>query len=158
MFRNLMSRSLCIIGIVVTLGFSGCTQPSNSGWGFTLPKGDAEEGKRVFVEMKCHACHSIKGIEQLAAEGEKPEQTIRLGGEVDRIQTYGELVSSIINPSHKLARGYAKAEIADEDGTSKMKVYNDAMTVSQLSDLVTYLQGEYKLRKYEMTDYPMYGP
>ena len=63
---------------------------------------------------------------------EKQEQSIKLGGEVARIKTYGELVTSIINPSHKLAKGYPPEAVASEEGQSKMKNYNDVMTVSQL--------------------------
>ena len=73
-----------------------------------------------------------------------------------RIQTYGELVTSIINPSHRLARGYAVEEIASEEGESEMKNYNDVMTVSELIDLVTFLQSHYSLREYEITRYPLY--
>ena len=37
-----------------------------------------------------------------------------------------------------------------------MTVYNDVMTVSQLIDIVTFLQSHYELRPYEPTPYPDY--
>ena len=97
----------------------------------------------------------MAGIEQLAADGE-PELSIVLGGEVARLKTYGELVTSIINPSHRIARGYP-ADVVQADGQSKMKNYNDVMTVSQLIDLVAFLQSHYSLIEYEPTEYaPFY--
>jgi hypothetical protein len=67
-------------------------------------------------------------------------------------------VTAIINPSHRLAQGYAESLVAQE-GKSKMTVYNDVMTVSQLIDLVTFLQGKYKLWTPPPTSYPhYYGP
>ena len=85
--------------------------------------------------------------------------TIGLGGEVTRIDTYGQLVTSIINPSHRLAKGHS-AEDVTEGGTSKMKNYNDMLTVSQLIDLVAFLQSKYQLKPNEPTPYDMYqyGP
>ena len=95
-------------------------------------------------------------LDQLATTAEQPELTIELGGEVSRIKTYGELVTSIINPSHRLAKGYS-AEYVQDDGVSKMPVYNDAMTVTQLVDLVAFLQSKYTLKEYEPTVYVPYG-
>ena len=65
--------------------------------------------------------------------------SIALGGEVTRIQTYGELVTSIINPSHRLAEGYP-VDTVSVDGKSRMRNYNDVMTVTELTDLVMFLQ------------------
>ena len=133
----------------------GC-EPSGlkSSRGFTLPDGQPEVGQATFVELKCHACHTVSGIALPAIEGQS-EQVIVLGGEVGHIQTYGELVTSIINPSHRLASGYSKETVGVE-GESKMKNYNDVLTVQQLVDLVAFLQSRYKLKPYEPTDYRMY--
>ena len=146
---------LGIVGLVVLVG---CAPPPKSGAGFTLPEGDAELGKTHFTRMHCNSCHSIEGVEQLAAaDGSEPAISVALGGEVARIKTYGELVTAIINPSHKLARGYQEEQIA-EDGKSKMINYNDIMTVTELSDLVAFLQSKYSIKPYEPTYYPLYGP
>jgi len=95
----------------------------------------------------------VSGID-LPPEDER-EMNIALGGEVHRVSTYGELVTSVINPSHKLARGYGDDSTVG-DGESKMKNYNDVLTVSELIDLVAYLQSKYSIRPPDVTDYPMY--
>lgn len=152
-----MKAITLLIALVLLLSV-GCTPAPQSGKGFALPVGDSELGKENYVQLQCHACHQIAGIDQMAAEGEEPEMSIKLGGEVTRIHTYGELVTSVINPSHRLAKGYP-ADSAGEGEPSKMRNYNDVMTVTQLTDLVTFLQSQYSLREYEPPDYPMfYGP
>jgi len=147
----------CLLMTVAVSVTSGCATPPKSGKGFTLPVGDAQAGKANYVGLQCNACHRIDGVDQIATGSEEPDLSIALGGEVTRIETYGELVTSIINPSHRLAKGYP-VEAVSVDGKSKMKNYNDAMTVTQLTDLVAFVQSKYKLLDYELTDYPIYGP
>lgn len=151
-----MRSTLFTLGILAMVMVTGCTPAPKSGKGFTLPDGDREAGKATYVTLQCHACHKIEGVDQLVADDGNSELSIALGGEVSRIRTYGELVTSIINPSHRLAKGYSP-EVVSIEGESKMRSYNDVMTVTQLTDLVTFLQSKYKLRAYEPTDYPMYG-
>lgn len=130
---------------------AGCGQPDT---GFTLPKGDAARGEAAFVSYRCYDCHVVDGVQ--FPPGEEPNQVmVKLGGEVERVQSYGELVTSVINPSHRLAQGYAAGMVA-QDGKSKMTVYNDVMTVTQLTDIVAFLQAHYKLKPYEPTAYPEY--
>lgn len=151
-----MSRSFtafCVSMILLIVTVSGCTPKPTSGKGFTLPSGDAEKGKAVFTAHNCQQCHRVSGVEPPPEDGR--EMNIALGGEVRRISTYGELVTSVINPSHKLARGYGD-ENQTNDGESKMTNYNDVLTVSELIDLVAFLQSKYSIRPPEITDYPMY--
>jgi sulfur-oxidizing protein SoxX len=75
-------------------------------------------------------------------EGTDSTIDVRLGGQVSRIKTYGDLVTSIINPSHKLSRGNNRMTVS-QAGKSKMTVYNEVMTVQQLVDLTTFLQDTY---------------
>ena len=70
---------------------------------------------------------------------------ITLGGPVARVKTYGQLVSSVINPSHKISRRFADQQVS-KDGESIMRVYNETMTVQQLIDLVAFLQQQYKVK------------
>lgn len=129
----------------------GCAE---SDTGFTLPKGDATRGEAAFVSFRCYDCHLVDGVQ--LPPGEEPDQVmVKLGGEVDRVVSYSELVTSVINPSHRLAQGYASGQVA-QDGKSKMTVYNDVMTVTQLTDIVAFLQAHYKLKPYEPTVYPEY--
>lgn len=133
-------------------GVVGCSPSPKSSKGFSLPDGNVLRGEETFVKLKCHACHTVSGV-QLPAENK--ELSIALGGEVTQIKTYGELVTSIINPSHRLAKSYSPVAV-DVDGKSKMKNYNEVMSVGQLIDLVSFLQSHYKLREYKPTDYPVY--
>jgi sulfur-oxidizing protein SoxX len=134
-----------LVGAVAgTLVLSGCGTDPKSPRGFRLPDGDAAIGEVLFVELQCNACHTIPGIELEAAAQAGPVSVV-LGGPVPRIKTYGDLVSSVINPSHKLTRYYADGEIV-KDGESPMVVYNETMTVQQLIDLVAFLQQQYEVR------------
>jgi mono/diheme cytochrome c family protein len=151
-----MQKLLTAIVLLVLVPFLGCDGGPKSARGFSLPDGDAEKGRATYTELQCNACHKIAGIEQLASAEGQPEMSIELGGEVTRIKTYGELVTSIINPSHRMAQGYS-AEYVQDEGVSKMPVYNDAMTVAQLTDLVKFLQSKYTLAEYEPTIYVPYG-
>jgi hypothetical protein len=138
--------------LIVALTATGCT--AEPGRGFTLPEGNVESGQATFIRLQCHECHSVSGVELPKGEGAR-DPIIRLGGAVPRTSTYGELVTSIINPSHKLATGYAKSAVA-ADKKSKMRNYNDVMTVTELIDLVAFLQSRYELKPPEPTHYPMY--
>lgn len=149
-----MKISIALTLLMTTALLAGCDTSPESPTGFSLPKGDARHGRALFQTLQCHACHSIEGIEQLPLGGEKSISVI-LGGDVSMIKTYGELVTSVINPSHKLAEGYPR-EMIENDGVSKMRNYNDAITVSQLIDLVAFLQSQYKLERYPDFEYPVY--
>lgn len=151
-----MSR-LTKVTLLGALLVMGCHPAPQSGRGFTLPSGDVERGKAVFTELQCHACHQVDGVKFEVAE-DATDMAVQLGGKVNRIQTYGELVTSIINPSHKVAKGYVKEEVTkdDEGKESRMLNYNEVMTVQQLIDLVKFLQSHYELKPLEPTDYPVY--
>ena len=89
-------------------------------------------------------------------DGIDPVMTLPLGGKTIRLQTYGELVTAIINPSHTISRKFPGAPVSD-GGRSKMRIYNDVMTVGQLIDLVAFLQAQYEIEQFEPTIYPPYG-
>jgi len=125
------------------LGLNGCYQDTMSEKGFRLPDGDAVAGRNAFAYMQCHQCHEVEGDEFPLLPLQEPPYVV-LGGLVTRVTTYGELVTSIINPSHKLARGYAE-EMVSEDGESNMYNYNGYMTVQELADIVMYLQPKYEV-------------
>ena len=73
--------------------------------------------------------------------GQEPPY-VELGGKVTRVKTYGQLVTAIINPSHKLAPGYPLDEVSAE-GESIMPGDNGFMTVQELIDIVMFLQPHY---------------
>ncbi len=137
-------RSVLALLLVSLVAVSGCDQQARmSEKGFRLPDGDPEAGREAFLYMQCHQCHTIKG-EQLAGIPGQPPPYVELGGSVTQVRTYGQLITSIINPSHKLATGYAK-QVVSEDGVSRMYIYNEYMTVQELVDLVMFLQPYYKV-------------
>ena len=103
--------------------------------------------------MQCNQCHTIKGEELPIIPGTEPY--VELGGVVTQVKTYGELVTAIVNPSHKLADGYAKDQVS-ENGVSNMYIYNEYMTVQELTDLVRFLQPRYDVAppRYQYRIYP----
>ncbi len=132
----------------------GCTSDPKSGEGFTLPDGDAQRGQATFARLQCQACHTVAGVE-FAELDSAQDRMIALGGETTRVRTYGDLVTSIINPSHRFALGYDDEQIKAGD-QSKMRIYNDELTVTELADLVTFLQQHYTLKTYPITPYTPY--
>ena len=141
--------------MLVALFCIGCSQDSKSATGFVLPDGSVERGQEAFVQLGCQACHTVSGVTFKSPELESEEKIVALGGEKTRVQTYGDLVTSIINPSHRFARGYPEEQIAS-DGESKMQSYNEKLTIQQLIDLVTFLETHYSVKVYDTTDYAPY--
>ncbi len=146
---------------LMTIVVPGCTQGvDRSGQvdevdAFALPAGDAALGQATFVEMRCYDCHSIPGVDLPVGE-EHDQVRVALGGEVAKAATYNELVTSIINPSHRLSPAYAEALVA-RNGVSNMTNYNGVMTVSELINLVAFLQTKYKaIESSPAADYPIY--
>jgi mono/diheme cytochrome c family protein len=119
--------------------------------GFRLPTGDAAAGRQAFIDLRCYVCHQVKGVD-VAYEGTGAAR-VALGGTVTRVKTYGELVTSIINPSHRVAPGFPMKGVAP-GGESVMTIagLNEVMTVRQLIDLVAFLQPQYKVET------PAYNP
>lgn len=113
----------------------GCTKQE-----FKLPLGNVEAGRANFILLQCDQCHSVEGIQV----NQDQLMNVRLGGKTTRVKSYADLVTSIIYPSHVLSRG-ANPETMTEDGMSKMRNYNDQMTVEELIDLVTFLESKYEI-------------
>jgi hypothetical protein len=142
-----------ILGLAVA-ALTACTPDPQSSIGFTLPEGNVEQGKSAYIAMGCNSCHQHSEVPQV----ETPvagDIAIVLGGETARVRTYGELVTSVINPSHRIARR-GSAEVTDASGESRMLTFNDVMTVTQLIDIVAFLQQSYELSPYRTTVYPVY--
>ncbi len=125
------------------MALSGCDQDrAMSERGFRLPDGNAVSGRETFLYMHCNQCHTIKGEQLPAVTGFEP--FVGLGGTLTRVKTYGELVTAIVNPSHKLADGYPE-DLVSDNGVSKMYIYNGFMTVQELTDVVRFLQEKYEV-------------
>ncbi len=121
---------------------AGCTPESP--FGFRLPDGDAAAGQQAFVSLGCNVCHEVAGvpIEYLGGIAH-----VQLGGKTAHLRTYGELVTSIINPSHKIApRDREAGAVLDGESVMTYLYLNQIMTVQELVDLVAFLQPKYELQ------------
>lgn len=142
------------IAIALCAGIlQGCTPGPEATRGFRLPEGNPQAGLQAFQELECHACHDVEGVEPPAESA--LDTRVALGGQVTRVRTYAELVTSIINPSHKLAPGYREEDVTEDDGRSRMEgaYLNEVMTVRELIDIVAYLQPLYEIRPPEYDPY-----
>lgn len=136
-------RLLCVVALGSYL--VGCGLESSE---FALPKGNAEAGKQAFVQYRCNDCHNIADIEYMGAEvGTKHlgkpstgKLLVELGGKTSRSRSQAELVTAVINPSHKISTAYARHGATTQ---SPMRNYNEVMTVQDLVDIVEFLQTEY---------------
>jgi sulfur-oxidizing protein SoxX len=147
------NRLLAFTTLVLLAGFMVLLAACNSqSKGFALPEGDIATGKRYFTDLNCNACHSIGDIAWIGEEG----RAIPLGGKVTQVKTYGELVTSVINPSHKISKAHL-GNVVDSMGHSRMTNYNEAITVQELIDIIAFLQSEYEIVTPDNTySYPHY--
>ncbi len=110
---------------------------------FPIEWGNITEGQAAFVDLECHQCHTVKGVDLVPFEGESPV-ILELGGTIVYAKTYADLVTSIINPNHV---------VSDEDmdmlrrdtrrGATTIMSFQEQMTVTQLIDLVIFLNSRY---------------
>lgn len=107
-----------------------------------LPAGDAARGEALFASVGCTSCHAV-GDREFEEGAEAGGVRVRLGSKSGRRMSYSQLVTSVVNPSHRLAPQYFSENIT-KDGKSLMANYNDRLTVTQLTDLVAYLQTHYE--------------
>jgi len=149
-----MKKYFLFVVVAAMLPLSACDDGPKSSLGFSLPDGNVARGQENFVKLKCNDCHSVDGLDELRA-GVDPIMTVSLGGMTPRIATYGQLVTSIINPSHKISGKYKVTPFV-EDGRSEMRNYNDVMTVQELIDTVAFLQSQYELKSIPQTHYMVY--
>jgi hypothetical protein len=107
-----------------------------------FPLGNIQRGREAFVALECNACQRVQDV-AIAAHPAPASSLVPLGGHTPRIETYGDLVTAIVNPSHRLARSYRAT--AGRGGPSPMaaEFLNDVMTTQQLVDLAAFLHTEY---------------
>ena len=132
--------------LLLLLSLAACEAERTSGQGMVLPAGDIEAGKANFINLGCIQCHSVAGAEPLEYESETVPMLL-LGGKVRKVKTYGELVTSIVNPDHIVSPAYLeKLKPSENEGevSTPMPSFNDEMTVAQLIDLITYLDSNYE--------------
>ncbi|MCU7554130.1 cytochrome c [Alteromonas sp. ASW11-19] len=144
-----------LLAVCTSVGLTACGFGPESPRGFSLPEGDAQAGKALFAEYRCTDCHTVEGITVPADHNYVMPKPVSLGGSSSRVTTYGELVTSVINPSHKLSRRYPVSQTT-EGGKSRMRDMNDIMTVADLIDIVAFLQPKYEVVPYRTTEYRLY--
>lgn len=104
------------------------------GWKFTLPDGDANAGKTVFLHTKCYSCHTLE------VSGEKLPAP-RSKGAGPNLNGYAalpkEYLAEAIIKFHPVvaAPGYVVKE-----GRAAMGEYNHFLTVQEVIDLVAFLK------------------
>lgn len=133
-----------IMCLAASVLFMGCPMSEKSPIGFRLPEGNVAKGKIAFTDLGCIQCHSVYGENLIRETNEPREIHIVLGGEVARVKTYAQLVTSIINPSHIVSRKY-REKYVDEEGESLMPDFSEKMTVRQMIDITEFLQAQYEV-------------
>ena len=153
--RGLIQRHFLVMAFIGIL--SACSPSPDKG--FSLPKGSVAEGEILFTQFQCYECHTIAGTDFVGDEARLSENNgiaVELGGAKSDVQSYADLVTSVINPSHRIAEGYDPDQVTYGDGESKMAYYNSIMTVEELVDIVTFLETKYSVLQRPMTPYPPY--
>ena len=115
--------------------------------GFPIQEGDIDRGRQAFIDHQCHQCHSVSGVSLPALAGAGPIQ-LELGGEVIDVRSYGDLMTSIINPNHIISERYQQQLLLEANVplNSPMPMpHIDTMSVRQLIDLVAFLDSRYVL-------------
>ncbi len=130
---------LCVAMLTVVATTAACGPPLPE---FALPEGDADKGQELFVSYSCTTCHTVRDLDLPEPETKGPV-TVSLGGRVSKLKSYSELVTSVINPSHQLVKRRRADEVSQE-GESLMTVYNDVMTVTELTHIVAFLESRYE--------------
>lgn len=128
---------LCLI--LAGLMLAGCDR-LESGRRLRLPKGNAENGKAAFIALKCTECHTVAGVE-LPKPVVEPGLVVELGGNVPRLRTVGDLMTSIIHPTQSVSSKMKRPAVGAP--VTNMPDLTETMTVSQLIDLVRFLQPRY---------------
>ncbi|MBP9865540.1 MAG: cytochrome c [Candidatus Omnitrophica bacterium] len=103
-----------------------------------IPQGNAAEGKKAFIQLKCNSCHQTADH-----VSPTPPVAAKIGptfGITQAEYPAGWIANSIISPSHTIA--------IDSDGQSeggklsRMPDFTDIMTVHQLIDIIAYIQAQ----------------
>jgi hypothetical protein len=110
-------------------------QPSlPENWKFTLPEGDAEQGKATFMKMRCFTCHVVRVPgEETTTVGKAPGPVLGPG----YAELPAEYLAESIIRAHKTvaAPGYqARKDVAG------MGNYNYFLTLEELIDLVAFMK------------------
>ena len=131
-----------LTALILTLLIGACGQDRPPVKGFVLPEGDIAAGQATFVALGCPQCHTVVDTE--ITQPDDPAYSVRLGGSYMQVKHYGDLLTSIVNPSHRVAPPH-RAGDGEDDGPplSPMPDFTDTLTVAQLIYLVEFLHSKY---------------
>ena len=141
-----LSRLAIVTGLSFAILGTGCTYYST--FGFPVEEGSVEAGRQAFIDHRCHQCHNVAGLRlpELAGASSPLHE---LGGETSYLKAYSELVTSIINPDHRISEQFRERFQSRALGPlleSPMPMTHiETMTVRQLIDLVAFLDSRYIL-------------
>jgi hypothetical protein len=145
-----------LVIFLVILITGGCaTHPDYaSEFRFPINWGNIDRGRQAFIDLQCHQCHSVNGVELPSYAGESPIK-LDLGGGIHYAKTYADIMTSIINPDHVVSEKFLEIFPASERGTVRsIMPFRKNMTVEQLVDIVTFLNSRYVLMEgYQETYY-----
>jgi len=148
--------------LLVPLCFAACAPPGASDPDMVhllLPEGNAEAGRKALADLRCVACHTVRGEDALA-ELSKGQPGPMLGGSEMAGLSRGALATALIAPAHVNAEvvelwtdwsdrqrvwlgpghQFDGGALDAEMERSRMRDYRSVMTVQQLCDLVAFLQ------------------
>jgi hypothetical protein len=114
---------------MLALHMSGGVPPN---WEFSPPAGDAEAGRKAFVDFGCPSCHRVEGEAFTKETGPDTGPDLTDMGSHHPPAYFAE---SILSPDAVLVTGPG---YVGPDGHSTMPEYPD-MTIQQVGDLVAYL-------------------
>lgn len=131
---------------------SACITPAYDRYEVQFPITDqsVERGEQAFVELKCIRCHTVRDYPLPSFSGAQPVQ-VELGGVILNAKTRADIATSIINPNLRLSERYL-AQLSHEERRrieasklpeSPMHDMTETMTVSQLIDLIAFLDSRY---------------
>ena len=108
------------------------------GWKFTLPAGgDVARGKQLFADLECYKCHRIDGaaFPPTGTDG-KTGPPLTGAGANHPAEYFAE---SILSPNTIIVDGPG---FIGPDGRSIMPGFADALSVTQLVDLVAFIKSQ----------------
>lgn len=139
--RTFFVRTKRVVAAAVLVATLAACAP-NTALVVYFPLGNIQRGREAFVALECHACHRIADIE-MPAHPSPSSLSVVLGGHTPRIESYGDIITAIVNPSHRLARSYRTVAGRGELSPMSAEFLNDVMTTQQLVDIAAFLRTEY---------------
>ena len=138
-----MSKVAIVLSVIAIT--AACNQPpsgrdaQSQALTVMLPVGDAQAGRKAFVDLKCTACHAVPSESEFPAPvsaNPGPPIDARVAG-----RDISALATSIVSPSHALSPSIDETVRAQLAGVlSPMGDFSHTMTVRQLADLHAYLR------------------